>query len=107
MTHAYPPSRVPPLLELLQPRLLLATLVTINDPAINEGDAGATPLTTFAASLSAGSASPIVLSRVLGLCGCSWRMIRCISPQAALRRRFSSEGVVPVRSSWTGRAART
>jgi len=40
MTHACPPSCLPPLLEPLEPRLLLASAITINDPPISQGGAG-------------------------------------------------------------------
>jgi hypothetical protein len=43
MTHACPPSRVPPLLEPLEPRLRPASSLPINDIAASEGLAGNAP----------------------------------------------------------------
>ena len=51
MTHACPPSRLLPLLEPLEPRLLLTAALSINDVGVLEGNAGAT-LAVFTVTLS-------------------------------------------------------
>ncbi|MCX5672131.1 MAG: hypothetical protein NTU94_12505 [Planctomycetota bacterium] len=60
MTHARTAPRLPPLLEPLEPRLMLAAL-SISDVALSEGNSGTTPA-VFTVSLSAMSASTITVN---------------------------------------------